>query len=547
MKNDSPLWNTLKAHRAKLESFSLKSAFASDPDRAQSMTHSACGLVLDYSKNRINEQTLDYFCDLHRQNQLSEKIDDLISGANVNNTENRPALHTALRSPSHGSNAHQQAIAALDIQMSVFIDALTAGKFKGFSGKNITDIVNIGIGGSDLGPHLVTEALTPYHLNQFHSHFVSNMDASHIWNTLSRLNPETTLFIISSKSFSTLETLTNAKTAIDWLISHGCKRDAAWSQCIAITSMIDKAKAFGVLETNIFPMWDWVGGRYSLWSAIGLPIAIAIGMDNFRLLKAGAQQMDEHFTTAPFEENMPVILASLGLWYYHFWNASSLAVLPYSHDLRLLPSFLQQLEMESNGKGVDINGNPTALPTCPVIWGEAGTTGQHSFHQLLHQGSHCIPVDFILPLRSHHGNNTLNDEHQKQLAASCLSQSQALMNGITVEEVQAALKTQQLNDDQVQALTPHKVIPGNRPSNTITMEKLTPKTLGALIALYEHKVFVQSVFWDINAFDQWGVELGKVLGHQVAKELESNNAPSQTLDSSTRQLIEQFKAAQKDC
>ncbi len=552
------LLQPLLEHRKNLVNFSIKQAFAKDSGRAAQFTVAAPHLLMDYSKNLLTQETLTLLIALLQQKNLTDKVHALITGQKINATENRSALHTALRSPSHGLAEHQSEINRANAKIDRFVRSVRDGEHIGFSGKKITDVVNIGIGGSDLGPMLATEALTPYASEDLHCHFVSNIDASHLSNILVKLNPETTLFIVASKSFTTLETLTNATTAQHWLMNAVTseKASATKKHFVAISSAIDKVLQFGIDENNIFPMWEWVGGRYSLWSAIGLPIALAIGVENFENLKAGARAMDQHFIETPYEKNMPVILALLGYWYYQFWDARSLAVLPYSHDLRNLPSFLQQLEMESNGKSVDLEGNPIKYHTCPAIWGQAGTNGQHSFHQLLHQGTQFIPCDFILPLLSHYQSQGQQsqgqqyaeqklEEHQKYLVANCLSQSEALAEGKSLLAAIYELKAQGLTDQEVSSLAPHKVIAGNRPSNTIIMEKLTPEALGALLALYEHKVFVQSVLWNVNPFDQWGVELGKQLSRRIVdvidkKEIDQGQTP---LDGSTAQLIKFYQAA----
>jgi glucose-6-phosphate isomerase len=411
------------------------------------------------------------------------------------------------------------------------------GEWRGFSHKAITDVVNLGIGGSDLGPAMATYALSPYHLNGIRCHFVSNIDETDIWEATKNLNPETTLFIVASKSFTTQETLCNALTAKNWL-RRASKDEDVSQHFIAITAKPEKAKQWGI--KHILPLWNWVGGRFSLWSAIGLPIAIAIGMENFKLMLEGANAIDRHFRTSDFSKNIPVILALLNIWYVNFFNVRSYAVLPYDQYLKFLPAYLQQLEMESNGKYRRHNGEKVAYATSPVIWGMVGSNGQHAFHQLLHQGTQLIPIDFILPVRSHHPL----EDHHTWLVANCLSQSKALMLGKNEEEVRRELIQQQLDEEEIKTLLPHKILIGNRPSNTLLIPKLTPFTLGAIIALYEHKVFVQSIIWDINCFDQWGVELGKQLTDEIFKELSSSKQGNKEHDSSTQGLINYYKMNQ---
>ncbi len=547
LKNTSvlaPPWRLLEKKREQMQVFNLEEAFKTDPLRHKKFTFTAANLVVDFSKNMVDEPLLQLLSDLAARAGVPAAIQEMVAGAKVNNTENRAALHSALRSRSHGLAEQQRLVAKLDAEMTALVDKIREGRWTGYTGRVITDIVNIGIGGSDLGPLFVTEALAPYASEKIRSHFVSNVDPSHLHHTLRALSAETTLFIVASKSFSTLETLTNAKLAKNWLLA-ACDNDnsAIQQHFIGVSSKPEKAVEFGIAAENILPMWDWVGGRYSLWSSIGLPIALAVGNDNFIKLKAGAAAMDEHFVSAPLANNIPVLLAVVGLWYYHFWGAKSYAILPYSHDLRNFPNFLQQLEMESNGKSVDRDGIAVPLPTCPVIWGQAGTNGQHSFHQLLHQGTHFIPVDFILPLAGHYGMH----ESQRHLVANCLSQSQALMQGKSLETAQLELKHAGASDDDIDRLSPHKVVPGNRPSTIIAMDKLTPECLGALVALYEHKVFVQSVIWGINPFDQWGVELGKQLSGPIFDELggAAEEKDGTSFDSSTNQFVQRYKNANR--
>jgi len=425
-------------------------------------------------------------------------------------------------------------------KMAGLIDNVYSGKWVGFSGKKITDVVNIGIGGSDLGPRMVTKALTPFHTGNVDVHFVANVDGAEIFDLCKKLNAETTLWLIASKSFSTLETLQNSLSARAWMLEQGCPESDLHKHFVAISSKVDKAVEFGIAEENIYPLWDWVGGRYSLWSAIGMPIAFAVGMDNFNALRTGAAAMDTHFAEAPLDKNIPVLLATLMFWYSNVLGADNQAVLPYANHLQLLPAYLQQLEMESNGKSVNKNGERVNYQTGSIVWGTEGTNGQHSFHQLLHQGNILTPIDFIAPLKAHHPIK----HQQKFLFANCAAQSQALMSGRDLDASKAELRAQGVNEQEIDALAEHKVHPGNRPSNTIIMDDLNPETLGALIAAYEHKVFTLGVLWNINSFDQWGVELGKLLGTHVATAIDTTDIPSDW-DSSTQHLIRRFIDANK--
>ncbi|MBR7888919.1 glucose-6-phosphate isomerase [Marinomonas sp. A79] len=538
-------WQALTQHQKDMSATDMASLFKDDATRTQDFTASAAGWTLDYSKNRATKHTLTLLIDLVKEAGIEDAIKGMFSGAHINNTEDRSVLHVALRA-SHaqdtlmvdGVNVLEEVRATLK-KMDAFVAQLHSGEWKGHTGKTITDVVSIGIGGSYLGPKVVAEALTPYKKDGIKVHFVANIDGSDITGKLKQLDPETTLFVISSKTFGTLETLSNANAARDWFLSHGGSAASVSKHFAAVSSNVKKAVEFGMAEENIFPMWDWVGGRYSLWSAIGLPVAIAVGMDNFYELLDGAHQMDEHFRTAPLAENLPVIMGALGVWYINFHNAQTHALIPYDHYLRAMPAHIQQLDMESNGKANLLNGDGVETDTGPIIWGGAGTNGQHAYHQLLHQGTRLVPVDFIAPLASH---NPIKDHHA-QLFANCLSQSQALMVGKTLEQAQQELRDAGATDEQIAKITPHKVIKGNRPSNTLLTNKMTPATVGALIALYEHRTFVQGTIWGINSFDQWGVELGKVLGTDIFNRLVSDSDNS-ALDASTQALIEAFKKAQ---
>ncbi|MCQ4348159.1 glucose-6-phosphate isomerase [Pseudomonas stutzeri] len=537
-----PAWQALRAERERMQDFSLRAAFAADPQRFQRYSLSQAGLFLDYSKNLIDEASLAQLLALAEQMNLRQAIEALFEGAPVNASESRPALHTALRRPV----GERVLVDGVDVmpevhrvlgQMTELVQRIHNGLWRGWTEKPITDVVNIGIGGSFLGPQLVSEALLPFAQRGVRCHYLANVDGSEFHQVTANLRAETTLFIVSSKSFGTLETLKNAQAARRWVLAQGAAEADLHRHFIAVSSNRAAAVEFGIAAENIFPMWDWVGGRYSLWSAIGLPIALAIGMGNFKELLAGAYKMDRHFLTAPFAANMPVLLALLGVWYGDFWGAQSHAILPYDHNLRNFNQHLQQLDMESNGKRVRQDGSPVSCGTGPVIWGGVGCNGQHAYHQLLHQGTLMIPADFIVPVTSYH---PLADHHQ-WLFANCLSQSQALMCGKTREEAEAELRAAGLAETEVQRLAPHKVIPGNRPSNTLVLERVSPQRLGALIALYEHKVFAQSVIWGINAFDQWGVELGKELGKNLYARLTGEQA-SPAEDGSTQGLIDYFRS-----
>ncbi|MFB2732077.1 glucose-6-phosphate isomerase [Shewanella mangrovisoli] len=535
----STTWQALAAHSQQIPH--MRELFAGDPARFSNMSLSTCGLFLDYSKNRATPETLNLLLTLAQETKLDAKIKAMFAGDIINTTEKRAVLHTALRSTAEQTIIAEGQDIVPEVQqtlnkMQQFVTSVTSGQWKGFTGKAITDIVSIGIGGSFLGPKIVSQALRPYWMAGLNCHFVANVDGTSISEKLKLLDPETTLFIMSSKSFGTQETLTNTLTAKAWFLAKGGSQSDVAKHFVAVTSNVAKATDFGIDADNIFPMWDWVGGRYSLWSAIGLPIALLIGMDNFRSLLKGAQQMDTHFANAPLAENMPVIMGLFSLWYGNFFNAQSHVVLTYDHYLRGLPAYFQQLDMESNGKSVTLNGTHVDYSTGPVIWGGEGTNGQHAYHQLLHQGTALIPADFIMPLQSH---NPIG-EHHDQLASNCFGQTQALMQGRTLDEALAELSKSNLNDEEKLLIAKHKVMPGNKPSNTLLMDKLTPETLGALIALYEHRTFVQGAIWDINSFDQWGVELGKSLGNDVLVRIGAEQDAT-ALDASSNGLINLYR------
>ncbi|WP_417346296.1 glucose-6-phosphate isomerase [Ferrimonas sp.] len=536
-----PAWKALADHAEEIKATHLRTLFADDPARSQRYLAGAAGLQLDFSKNRINDLTLNLLAQLAEESGLSAKIDAMFGGEAINHTENRAVLHTALRSGSDtpllvdGEDIREEIASTLS-KMEAFVKAVHQGEWLGYTGKKFTDIVSIGIGGSFLGPKIMAEALKPYWHKDLNCHYVANVDGTAISEKLKRVDPETTLFVMSSKSFTTQETLTNTLTARDWFLAKGAPDKAIGQHFVAVTSNVPAAVQFGIDEENIFPMWDWVGGRYSMWSAIGLPIALQIGFDQFRQLLEGAAQMDQHFHSAPLEKNLPMLMGLLAVWYTNFFDSASHVILTYDHYLRGLPAYVQQLDMESNGKGVNGDNSEVDYHTGPVIWGGEGTNGQHAYHQLLHQGSGVIPADFILPLNSH---NPLG-RHHAMLAANCFGQTQALMAGKTLEEARRELEQKGMDSDAIEALAPHKVMPGNKPSNTLLMNKLTPATLGALVALYEHRTFVQGAIWQINSFDQWGVELGKVLGNSILDDLESDT-PKLDQDASTARLITIFR------
>jgi len=536
----SVVWKSLQEHYDSIRDQHMRDWFAADANRFERFHAEAAGLSLDYSKNRISEDTMHLLMQLARERDLPQKIDNMFTGEPINRSEQRPALHTALRNFSdrpvlvNGQDIMPE-IRDTVRRMEEFCWKIRRNQWRGYSNKPFTDVVSIGIGGSFLGPKLASGALKPYWDSRLNIHYLANIDGSHITEILKRLDPATTLFIIQSKSFGTQETLKNALACRHWFLDNGGGEDDLPKHFTAVSSNIEKAKAFGIDEENIFPMWDWVGGRYSLWSAIGLPLALAIGIDNFRDLLRGAFDMDEHFRTAPLEQNMPVIMALLGVWYINFFGVDSHAILPYDHYLRSLPAHLQQLDMESNGKSVTIDGYQTDYNTGPIIWGGVGTNGQHAFHQLLHQGTHFSPCDFIMPMCSH---NPIDNFHA-MLVSNCLSQSQALLQGKSEEEAVAELVAAGMSMAEAIVLAPQKVIPGNRPSNTLYFPKAKPQTIGALIALYEHKVAAQGFIWGINSFDQWGVELGKQLGNKVLSALESQKIP-QHFDGSTNGLVRAF-------
>jgi glucose-6-phosphate isomerase len=546
----SPTWQALKEERKAWKALHLRNLFARDKKRAERFSLQMDDLLLDYSKNLIRPQTMKLLVKLAKEAGVETLRDAMFAGEKINLTEGRAVLHTALRNRSDRPvlvDGHDVMPDVREVlaRMRAFADRVRTGKWKGFatkgqSGKPITDVVNIGIGGSDLGPAMACLALKPYGGN-IRAHFVSNVDPSHLVDTLEDLNPATTLFIVASKTFTTQETLLNAGAARAWLMDAAKDEKAVAKHFVAVSTNETAVREFGIDPANMFGFWDWVGGRYSLWSAIGLPIALYIGMDEFEELLAGAHDMDEHFRAAPLDANMPVLLALLGLWYNNFWDADSYAVLPYEQRLSRFTAYLQQCDMESNGKSVTREGKPVKVSTGPVLFGEPGTNGQHAFYQLIHQGTKLIPCDFLAAAESH---NDVNGQHAV-LLSNFLAQPEALMRGKTAAEVETELAQAGLSRKDIKALAPHKVFPGNRPTNTLLYRKLTPRTLGRLIALYEHKVFVQGALWNVNSYDQWGVELGKQLAKVILPEL-TGAATAKTSgghDASTATLIARLRGS----
>jgi glucose-6-phosphate isomerase len=532
---ERPAWRALADHHRSIAGAHLRQLFAEDGRRGERLTAEGAGIFLDYSKNRVTDETLKLLLALAEEAGLRERIDAMFSGQKINVTENRAVLHVALRAPRDqtirvdGANVVPEVHAVLD-KMSAFAERVRSGQWLGHTGRRIRNVINIGIGGSDLGPVMAYEALRHYSERSMCFRFVSNVDGTDFVEATRDLDPAETLFVVSSKTFTTLETMTNAHTARDWLLE-GLGGDAAAvaKHFVAVSTNAEKVAAFGIDTANMFGFWDWVGGRYSMDSAIGLSTMLAVGPDNFRAMLAGFRQMDEHFRSAPFERNLPVLLGLLGVWYSDFFGAQTIAVLPYEQYLKRFPAYLQQLTMESNGKHVTLAGNPVGVDTGPIYWGEPGTNGQHSFYQLIHQGTRLIPCDFIAfahaltPLGRHHD----------MLLANVIAQGEALAFGKTLEQVRA--------EGIPQWLAPHRVFEGNRPSNTILAERLTPEALGKLVALYEHSVFTQGVIWNINSFDQWGVELGKALAQAIIPELQGPDAPALRHDSSTNNLIRRYR------
>lgn len=545
MKNINPknthAWQSLTAHFAEMNKTTLSELFAQNPNRFEQLSATfADNMLIDYSKNLITDKTLALLLELAKETHLSEAMKAMFAGEKINRTEDRAVLHVALRNRSNtpilvdGKDVMPEVNRVLE-QIKAFTDKVISGQWKGYTGKAITDVVNIGIGGSDLGPLMVTEALRPFktHLTM---HFVSNVDGTHIVETLKKVNPETTLFLVASKTFTTQETMTNAHSARDWFLSSAKESSEVAKHFVALSTNAKEVSAFGIDTANMFEFWDWVGGRYSLWSAIGLSIALSIGYDNFEQLLSGAHEMDNHFSTTPLDSNLPVILALIGIWYNNFYGAETEAILPYDQYMHRFAAYFQQGNMESNGKCVDRDGNEVSYQTGPIIWGEPGTNGQHAFYQLIHQGTKMIPCDFIAPVKTF---NPISDHHSK-LLSNFFAQTEALAFGKTKEQVVNEFTKAGKTEESVAHIVPFKVFSGNRPTNSILIKSITPKTLGALIALYEHKIFTQGVILNIFSFDQWGVELGKQLANNILPELSGNEAVN-SHDSSTNGLINQFK------
>jgi len=534
----SKAWSQLQDHFQHIQNHSLRDAFAQDPQRYHKFSLSFNDILFDYSKNRITGETLSLLTALAGQAGLKAKIDAMFTGEIINTTEHRAVLHTALRNRSNtpvyvdGQDVMPDVNRVL-AKMRTFCASVRSGEWKGYSGKAITDVVNIGIGGSGLGPKMVSMALTPYSADSLKVHYVSNVDQTDIVEKLKPLNPETTLFIVASKIFTTQETMMNAKSARNWLLEKAKDPNAVAKHFVAISTHAETVAAFGIDTHNMFEFWDWVGGRYSLWSAVGLSIALYIGMDNFEDLLQGAYEADEHFRTTPFDKNIPVIMALLGIWYNNFFGADSHALLPYDQSMRYFADYFQQGDMESNGKSITLSGERVDYSTGPIIWGQPGTNGQHAFFQLIHQGTKLIPCDFLVAANSHYRL----PEHHDILVSNFLAQPEALMRGRTVDEVKQELTPAQQED---KLLVASKVFEGNKPSNSFLLKKMTPKALGSLLAFYEHKIFVQGVIWNINSFDQMGVELGKVLAKVILPELQ-NNEEITSHDSSTNALINAYK------
>ena len=533
-------WKKLENHFQEMQKVSIKEMFANDTQRAEKLHIKWNDFLVDYSKNRINQETMPLLLELANEVKLKEAISSYFDGENINQTENRAVLHTALRAPENtiinvdGQNIIPE-IFDVKNKIKTFTNQVINGKQKGYTGKPFTDIVNIGIGGSDLGPAMVVEALQ-FYKNHLNLHFVSNVDGDHVNEIIKKLNPETTLFVIVSKTFTTQETLTNSETLRKWFLQSAKQEDVA-KHFVAVSTNIKNVTQFGINESNIFPMWDWVGGRFSLWSAVGLSISLSVGFDNFESLLIGANQMDNHFKTTDFESNIPVVLALLSVWYNNFFEAESEALIPYTQYLQKLAPYLQQGIMESNGKSIGRDGKPVNYQTGTIIWGEPGTNSQHAFFQLIHQGTKLIPTDFIGFVQPLYGDQ----DHHNKLMSNFFAQTEALLNGKTEAQVQAEFNKQELEADKAAFLLPFKVFEGNKPTNTLLIQKLTPETLGSLIALYEHKIFVQGIIWNIFSYDQWGVELGKQLANSILEEINTQTVHKH--DSSTEMLLNYFLKA----
>jgi len=531
-------WKKLTEHYNQTRENHMKSLFGAEANRANSFSIQWNDFLVDFSKNRITDETMQLLLQLADEVNLKDAIDCYYEGDSINETEERAVLHIALRAKEsdtitvNGINVIPE-IYEVKQHIKKFTDSIISGESKGFTGKSFTDVVNIGIGGSDLGPAMVTEALK-FYKNHLKVHFVSNVDGDHVQEVLRELNPETTLFVVVSKTFTTQETLTNATTIKKWFLKKGSQEDIS-KHFAAVSTNTEKIAEFGIAQENVFPMWDWVGGRFSLWSAVGLSVALAIGFENFDALLKGANEMDEHFKNEDFDKNIPVVLALLSIWYNNFYGAETETIIPYTQYLSRFSAYLQQGIMESNGKSIDRDGNRVNYETGTIIWGEPGTNSQHAFFQLIHQGTKLIPADFIGFKKSLYGNA----DHHNKLMANFFAQTEALMNGKTSDEVRAELEAKEMSEDKIQKLLPFKIFKGNNPTNTILIDKLTPTTLGSLIALYEHKIFVQGVLWNIFSYDQWGVELGKQLASTTLKDIETSEISKH--DSSTTQLLQYFK------
>ncbi len=543
---DLPSWRELWKHFDATKNVHMRELFEQDPERAQRYWLEVGGITLDYSKNRITDETLNLLFKLAREAGLPERIKQMFHGEKINETENRAALHVALRNRTNspievdGEDVMPKVNHVLH-RMGEFAHEVRSGEWLGYTNQVITDVVNIGIGGSDLGPLMMCTALKPFGHPRMRMHFVSNVDGSQLRDVLEKVHPETTLFVIASKTFTTQETLTNALTAREWFLKHAGDEAAIAKHFVAVSTNKKAVAEFGIDTANMFEFWDWVGGRYSLWSAIGLPIMLFLGEENFIEMLNGAHLMDQHFANAPLEQNMPVLLALIGIWYINYYGGGSHVIAPYDQHLHRLPKFIQQLDMESNGKQVTLDGQPVAHETAPIIWGETGINGQHAFFQLLHQGTHITPIDLIASLEK---RSNLPGHHEI-LLANVFAQAEAFMRGKTPEEARAELEAQGLEQAKIEALVPHKTFSGNRPSNMILMTKINPRNMGSLIALYEHKTFVQGVIWGINSFDQWGVELGKQLAKTILGEL-TGKTDVQQHDSSTERLIRLYRNANCD-
>ncbi|UCH25648.1 MAG: glucose-6-phosphate isomerase [Trueperaceae bacterium] len=537
----SPSWQALTEHRQAIVGVHMRRLFADDPKRFERFSLEFDDILFDYSKNRITEETMSLLVDLAEQARLPEKIAAMFGGDKINVTEDRAVLHVALRNRSDRPITSGGRDVMIDVNrvlamMRTFSEAVRSGEWRGYTGQVIRDVVNIGIGGSDLGPKMVTKALSPYGADGLRVHYVSNVDGTDLTETLKRLDPETSLFLVASKTFTTQETMANARSAREWFLASAGDPAAVAKHFVALSTNENAVREFGIDPENMFEFWDWVGGRYSLWSAIGLSIAIYLGMDIFEELLEGAHRVDEHFKTAPLEKNIPVIMALLGIWYNNFFDAQSHAILPYDQYLEHFASYFQQGDMESNGKSVTVTGNPVAVSTGPIIWGQPGTNGQHAFYQLIHQGTKLVPCDFLAAAQSH---NPLG-EHHTFLISNFLAQTEALMKGKTSQETRSELEAKGVSGSKLELLSAAKSFEGNRPTNSFLYKKLTPKTLGSLIAMYEHKIFTQGVIWNINSFDQMGVELGKQLAGAILSELGGDGAVT-SHDSSTNGLINTYK------